>query len=457
MHNVFVSYSRKDVDWVKAGERKERALMSWLRTKLEPSAIELWWDERLDQHVGQSYEELIRERIESSDTAILLLSEDFFLSRFISDFELPLIKERVESQQMQLFPIVVSHVDWNHNEYSQWIRTRHIHNSVITPLIEVVRDEAEWSKVRSRLAVALREQVLPRESKRSEPRQEAKHRGAEVEGTQRDLPSRLPSRLWWVAGSALALMLVGVMLSYTRSFSPETAAPEQKSGSNGILDYQQAIGTPNSLSDIGLDIVQGQPPSESTIATIEGLLTRSAPLLDQMNAQVTRSAPPYWLCDHLGQLIATAYQIHDLQERRNARTAAALHRRASDIASSEGTLLHCADTTWRSFHHEASFLFNLGIEEERAFHLIGLALEALEIELSSIDPDVYRILLQQANSLLLRARRLERNGSKDLALADVRRANQFCETLFIEVPERSNANAEHICAEIPKALKRMSL
>lgn len=210
MYKVFVSYSRKDVDWVKPGERKERALMSWLRTKLEQSGIELWWDERLDQHVGQSYEELIRERIESSDTAILLLSEDFFLSRFINDFELPLIKERVESQQMQLFPIVVSHVDWNHNEYSQWIRTRHIHNSVITPLIEVVRDEAEWSKVRSRLAVALREQILPAAQKQVSMKKQSDVRPVAIDAAE--LPARTRSRLRpnlaWAA--VLALILVAV-------------------------------------------------------------------------------------------------------------------------------------------------------------------------------------------------------------------------------------------------------
>jgi hypothetical protein len=156
---VFVSYSRKDQMWVDEKNHPSSDLVPWLKKKLANQGMSLWWDAKLSDRTGDDYRTLIEAKIEGAQVAVVLISDDFFMSSFISSIELPLIKKRVEAGLLRLFPIVVSHVDWDQSEYAQWIKSRHIHPSSIKPLIDIFQKPAEWSRVRSEISIALREQV----------------------------------------------------------------------------------------------------------------------------------------------------------------------------------------------------------------------------------------------------------------------------------------------------------
>lgn len=169
MLKVFICYSRKDTRWIRGLPERggEQALIPWLRDKLERRGIQIWWDDELHKLTGEAYDAEIGSAIDSSDTAVLLLSDDFFISDYIAEKELPRIRARVERGEMRLFPIVVGYVDWAQNDDSLWLKSRQIHPSAISPLIEVIDFPAQWSKVRSNLSIALREQVLSFSSKGS--------------------------------------------------------------------------------------------------------------------------------------------------------------------------------------------------------------------------------------------------------------------------------------------------
>ncbi len=163
MPKVFVSYSRKDSRWVvPTNTSNDPAIIPWLRDKFlrHPSEIEFWWDAELDRKTGNAYDSEIQKAIEESKIAILLVSDNFFISKYIMEMEFPSIRERVDSGDMQLFPIVVGHVDWGQCEESAWLYRRHIHPSAITPLIKVMESPAKWDETRTNLSIALREQIL---------------------------------------------------------------------------------------------------------------------------------------------------------------------------------------------------------------------------------------------------------------------------------------------------------
>jgi hypothetical protein len=100
----FSSYAHEDIDWAKRIEKS----LSVLTIK---NRIALWID-RSGIGVGARWREKIFEEIDSSDGAILLISDDFLASSFIQTSELPRIFARVEQRGFHLIPVIVrfSHI-----------------------------------------------------------------------------------------------------------------------------------------------------------------------------------------------------------------------------------------------------------------------------------------------------------------------------------------------------------
>lgn len=93
---VFISYSHKDKEW-----------LDKLRSFLKPleDQMDLWDDEKIK--AGDLWREEIKKSLMAARAAILLVSQDFLTSEFISTQELPTLLERADTQGVKIFWIAV--------------------------------------------------------------------------------------------------------------------------------------------------------------------------------------------------------------------------------------------------------------------------------------------------------------------------------------------------------------
>ena len=69
------------------------------------------------------------------------------------------IKQRVEKRELAILPILVSPLDWEGEKDLMWIREWQILPGKPTPLINYVKDVAEWKRVQVDILSAIRLQV----------------------------------------------------------------------------------------------------------------------------------------------------------------------------------------------------------------------------------------------------------------------------------------------------------
>ena len=160
---IFVSYSHKDARWV--SESDPFSLIPWLKSGLHKYNVEIWSDHALKQLPGEEYKKKIKSEIDSAHIAILLISQDFAISDFISDYELPWIKQRVEGNKMIVIPIMVGKTLISDEPHLKWISERQILPGKPTPLINYTKDKAEFDSVRVDILKAVRNRVEQLQSK----------------------------------------------------------------------------------------------------------------------------------------------------------------------------------------------------------------------------------------------------------------------------------------------------
>lgn len=94
---IFVSYSHKlRTDWVEA----EHGLISILQKELD-SDVEIWTDCYFAERGGAEFRTEIKRQIKQADIAVLLLSPEFFQSKFIMMEEFPDIKEEYLARELR--------------------------------------------------------------------------------------------------------------------------------------------------------------------------------------------------------------------------------------------------------------------------------------------------------------------------------------------------------------------
>lgn len=102
MHNIFVSYSRKDSPWV-------NRLYKHLRPLASIGLFELWSD--TDIAPGENWRTAIQHAIKSASVIIIIISPDYFESNTIANEELPQLLKVAIKRSLPIIPIIVKHVD----------------------------------------------------------------------------------------------------------------------------------------------------------------------------------------------------------------------------------------------------------------------------------------------------------------------------------------------------------
>ncbi len=95
---VFISYSHADAPWL---ERLQKHLRP-----LERDGALIWADTRIK--AGDRWRDEIREALEETRVAILLISADFMASEFIDKNELPPLLKAAEDDGATILPVIVS-------------------------------------------------------------------------------------------------------------------------------------------------------------------------------------------------------------------------------------------------------------------------------------------------------------------------------------------------------------
>jgi len=151
--NVFVSYSHKDELWV-SNEKYDliRSFDDFFKSNIEDCNIKFWYDHALSESPGRVWEDSIKQNIEKAHFAILLISQNFVSSSFIKAKELPLIKGKMDRNELSIIPILIGNVDWEAvTENFQWLINTQILPSTDTPLIKLAENNADWDEAKMKI------------------------------------------------------------------------------------------------------------------------------------------------------------------------------------------------------------------------------------------------------------------------------------------------------------------
>ncbi|HJX52344.1 MAG TPA: TIR domain-containing protein [Polyangia bacterium] len=205
---LFVSYSHKDIRWADA--KRVENLVPWLEQQLGREGVQIWYDHALKDLPGEPFKTKIQSEIEEADLAILLLSQNFASSDFIRDFELPLIRARVERGELIVLPILVGPIDWDYERHLHWITDRQMLPGWPMPLIEYAETPAKFEALRVQILQAIRRRIADKWP----PPEKESDRGPPPPPP----PPRKPILAWqWLTGAALVL---GVVLLVAAIIAP---------------------------------------------------------------------------------------------------------------------------------------------------------------------------------------------------------------------------------------------
>jgi TIR domain len=100
---VFISYSHVDEKW------KDR-LVKQLRVLEIEGALEVWDDRRIA--AGDDWLPEITREMERARVAVLLISADFLISKFIRGNEVPALLARRQTGGLRVIPVIVHPCPW---------------------------------------------------------------------------------------------------------------------------------------------------------------------------------------------------------------------------------------------------------------------------------------------------------------------------------------------------------
>ncbi len=95
---VFISYSRKDHEWVSR-------ILTFLTPLIKRNVIEAWNDTKILP--GMLWQEQVEAAIDRSKIAVILVSPSYLASNFAQDGELPLLLDRASKNKLTIVPVAI--------------------------------------------------------------------------------------------------------------------------------------------------------------------------------------------------------------------------------------------------------------------------------------------------------------------------------------------------------------
>jgi len=155
---IFVSYSHQNGDWVE--EDGKYKLIPWLKKQLEQYDVVFWTDHVLQNHIGEEYEKKIKENIDNSDIAFLLISQEFAASSFIKTKELPWIKEAFDAKRIKkIIPLQLTGLSNLGKKNVEWILALQTIANDTKPLIEYTDNDRNWYDIRIKILNAIEDKI----------------------------------------------------------------------------------------------------------------------------------------------------------------------------------------------------------------------------------------------------------------------------------------------------------
>jgi len=175
---IFISYNHVNEIWltqyldIKKHKPNPKYLLDFWERSLRSKGVEFWYDRDEKQGIrgGDRWRNRIFEEIDNADISILLITQDFIISPFIRDVELPRILNRSKKGKMELLPILLEPARLRDLDIDN---TFQIVPGRPTPLCEYLESENEWKKVRLEVIESIENVIdkVMRKRNLSEPEQ----------------------------------------------------------------------------------------------------------------------------------------------------------------------------------------------------------------------------------------------------------------------------------------------
>jgi len=141
---VFVSYAHKDRKWA---DELVKFLAPWIRDK----RLDLWDDSRIEP--GDDWRKEIKKSLEEATVAVLLVTQNFLASEFISKYELPLLLGRAQKKQVRIAWLAVGYSTFEATELGQFQAVNDPKRPLDT-MPNPIRNEA-WVDIAKKIANAV--------------------------------------------------------------------------------------------------------------------------------------------------------------------------------------------------------------------------------------------------------------------------------------------------------------
>lgn len=131
-HTLFVSYSHKD-------EMHKDFVVDHLRVAERQGVFDVWEDRHIKG--GGNWRAVIDQALNKADIAVLLISKNFLTSDFIMDHEVQTMLKRHASDDVILYPILISDCAWQTVDWLQAINIRPTDGRPLNSFNEAGRDQ----------------------------------------------------------------------------------------------------------------------------------------------------------------------------------------------------------------------------------------------------------------------------------------------------------------------------
>lgn len=103
--SVFVCYSHENI-------KDKQNLQKFLNNLITDGLIDLWEDGQID--AGDDWDQKIKNKLETADICILLVSQDLITSKYVNDVEFKRILERQMNKDCRVIPVILKPCDWKY-------------------------------------------------------------------------------------------------------------------------------------------------------------------------------------------------------------------------------------------------------------------------------------------------------------------------------------------------------